>query len=40
MRDSKRDIDISSRFLESVGEAGSGMIRENSTETVILPYVK
>ena len=35
MRDSKRDIDIKNRLLDSVGESKSGMIWENSTETCI-----
>ena len=40
MRDSKRDIDIKNRFLDSVGEGAGGMIWENSIETFLLPYVK
>ena len=31
---------IKNRLLYSVGEGESGMIRENSVETCILPYVK
>ena len=40
MRDSKRDTDIKNRLLDSVGESQGGMIRKNSIETCILPYVK
>ena len=40
MWDSKRDIDISNRFLECVGEGKGGMIWENGIETCILSYVK
>ena len=40
MQDSKRDIDVKNRLLDSVGEGEGGMISENSTETGILPYVK
>ena len=36
MRDSKRDIDLKNRLLDSVGEDEWGMIWENSTETCIL----
>ena len=36
----KRNTDIKSRLLDSVGEGESEMIRENSTETCILLYVK
>ena len=38
--DSKRDTDIKTRLLDSLGEGEGGMIRENSIETCILPYVK
>ena len=40
MRDSQRDTDVKNRLLDSVGEGEGGMIRENSIETCILPYVK
>ena len=40
MRDSKRDTDVKNRLLDSVGEGEGGMMRENSFETCILPYVK
>ena len=40
MEDSKRDIDIKNRLLDSVGEGEGGMIGENNIETCILPYVK
>ena len=40
MRDSKGDIDVKNRLLDSVGEGECGMIWENSIETCILPYVK
>ena len=40
MRDSKRDIDVKNRLLDSVGEGEGGMIWENSIEACILPYVK
>ena len=40
MRDSKRDTDVKSRILDSVGEGEGGMIWENSIETCILSYVK
>ena len=36
----KRDTDTKNRLLDSVGEGKGGMIRENSIETCILPYVK
>ena len=36
----KRDTDIKNRVLNSMGEGKDGMIRENSIETCILPYVK
>ena len=35
MRDSKRDIDVKNRLLDSVGEGEGGMIWENGTETCI-----
>ena len=40
MRDSKRDTDVQSSLLDSVGEGEGGMIQENSIETYILSYVK
>ena len=33
MRDSKRDIDVKNRLLDSVGEGEGGMIWENGIET-------
>ena len=39
MWDSKRDIDVKSSRLDSVGEGEGGMIWENIFETCILPYV-
>ena len=39
MWDSKRDIDIKNRILDSVGEGKSGMIWENNIETCILTDV-
>ena len=36
MRDSKRDLDVKNRLLDSVGEGEGGMIWENSIETCIL----
>ena len=40
MWDSKRDIDVKNRLLDSVGEGKAGMIWEDSFETCISPYVK
>ena len=40
MQDVKRDTDIKNRFLDSGGEGAGGVIRENSIEPCILPYVK
>ena len=40
MQGSKTDTDVKNRLLDYVGEDEGGMIRENSTETCILPYVK
>ena len=40
MRDSKRDIVLKNRLLNSVGEGQGGMIWENGIETCISPYVK
>ena len=36
MRDSKRDTDVKSSLLDSVGEGEGGMIWKNSIETCIL----
>ena len=40
MQEGKRDTDVKNKLLDSVGEGKGGMIRENSTETCILSYVK
>ena len=40
MQDSKRDIDVQNRLLDSVGEGEGGMIWENGIETCILSYKK
>ena len=40
MRDSKRDIDVKNRLLDSVGEGEGGMIWENGIETCILSRKK
>ena len=40
MRDSKRDTDVKNRLVDYVGEGVGGKVRENSTETCILSYVK
>ena len=40
MRDSKRDIDIKNKLLDSMGEGEGGMIWKNNNKTCILPYVK
>ena len=40
MQHSKRDTDIKNRHLDFVGEGEGGRIREKSTETCILSYVK
>ena len=40
MNGNKRDTDVKSRLLDSVGEGEGRMIWENSTETCALPYVK
>ena len=40
MGDSKRDIDVKDRLLDSVGEGKSGMIWENGIETCKISYVK
>ena len=36
MQDSKRDIDVKNRLLDSEGEGEGGMIWENGTETCML----
>ena len=40
MRDSKRDTDVLSSLLVSVGEGKGGMIWENGIETCKISYVK
>ena len=40
MQNRKRDTDVQSRLLDSVGEGKGGMFRENSIETCILSRVK
>ena len=40
MQDSKRDIDVQNRLLDSVGEGEGGMIWENGIETCILSCKK
>ena len=40
MQNRKRDTDVQNRLLDSVGEGGGGMFRENSTEKSILSRVK
>ena len=40
MQGSKTDTGVKNRLLDSVGEGEGGMIRENSIEICILPYVK
>ena len=40
MRDSKRDVDVWNRLLDSVGEGEGGMIWENVIETCILSCKK
>ena len=40
MRDSKRDTGVKNRLQDSVGEGKGVMVRENSTETCILSYMK
>jgi hypothetical protein len=40
MQGSKRDTGVKNRLSDSVGEGEGGKIRENSTETGTLPYVK
>ena len=40
MQDSKIDINIKDRLLDSVGEGEGGMIWENGIETCKISYVK
>ena len=40
MQNRKKDTDVHNRLLDSVGEGGGGMFRENSIETCILSMVK
>ena len=40
MQERKRDTDVWSRLLDSMGEGEGRMISENSIETCILSYVK
>ena len=40
MQDSKRDTDVKTRLLDSVGEGEGGMIWENGIETCILSCKK
>ena len=40
MQDSKKDTDVHSGLLDSVGERGGGMIWENGIETCIISYMK
>ena len=40
MRDSKRDTDVKSRLLNSMGEGEGGMIWENGIETCVISYMK
>ena len=40
MQNRKRDTDVQSRLLDSVGEGEGGMFQENSIETCILSIVK
>ena len=40
MQNRKRDTDVQSRLLDSVGEGEGGMFRENSIETCILSRVR
>ena len=40
MQNRKRDTDVQSRLLDSVGEAKGGMFQENSIETCISSIVK
>ena len=40
MRDSKRDTDVYTSLLDSVGEGEGKMIWENGIETCIISYMK
>ena len=40
MRDSKRDTNVETSLLDSVGEGEGGMIWEKGIKTCIIPYVK
>ena len=40
MRDSKRDVDVWNRLLDSVGEGEGGMMWENGIETCVLSCKK
>ena len=40
MQNRKRDTDVQSRLLDSVGEGEGGMFQENSIKTCILSIVK
>ena len=40
MLNTKRDIDVQNRLLDSVGEGKGGMFQENSIKTCILSRVK
>ena len=40
MQNRKRDTDIQSRLLDSVGEGKGGMFQENSIKTCVLSRVK
>ena len=40
MQNRKRDTDVQSRILDSVGEGEGGMFQENSIKTCILSRVK
>ena len=40
MQNRKRDTDVQSRLLDSVGEGEGGMFQENSIKTCILSRVK
>ena len=40
MQDSKRDTDVKTRLLDSVGEGEGALVWENSIERCMFPYVK
>ena len=40
MQDSKRDTDVQSSLLDSMGDGEGGMIWENGIEICIISYVK